>query len=238
MRLFLKSLTICIYLFTCWMSGGESLWTPGFQGYLSSEASLSVGDVVFVQVDADSRLSFSATSSDSRNVTLEFAGGDYGNLFSFLPVITARGNSSLEGEEAYRLRALIGARVAEIDAAGKARIAGLQSTSVAGNAERVSVSGWLDLRDLGPERVIDFTRLADARLSFSTFTQTPDQILTDQDIEEIVRTLQAAPQPAAPGETPLPAGEISEQRSYQLSEEKKRELLLRYINRMVDLIFQ
>lgn len=240
MRVFLNSLTICMYLITCWVSWGESLWTPGFQGYLSSEASVREGDIVFVRVDADSRLSYSATSNDSKNITLEFAGGDYGNLFSFLPVITARGDSRLEGEEAFALQALIGGRVAEIDAAGKARIAGTQSTSVAGNEETVSVSGWLDPRDLGTGRVVDFSRLADARLNFSTFMQSPNQILTNRDIEEILRTLQVTspPQPGAEAESTVPAAEIAGQRSYQLSEDKKRELLLRYINRMVDLIFQ
>jgi flagellar L-ring protein precursor FlgH len=240
MRVFLKSLTIFMYLITCWVSWGESLWTPGFQGYLSSEASVREGDVVFVRVDADSRLSYSATSNDSKNITLEFAGGDYGNLFSFLPVITARGDSRLEGEEAFALQALIGVRVAEIDAAGKARIAGTQSTSVAGNNETVSVSGWLDPRDLGPGRVVDFSRLADARLSFSTFMQSPNQTLTNRDIEEILRTLQetSPPQPGAELESTLQTAETAGQRSYQLSEAKKRELLLRYINRMVDLIFQ
>jgi hypothetical protein len=240
MRLFLKNLTICMFLLVCWVSRGESLWTPGFQGYLSSEASVQVGDVVFVQVDADSRLSFSATSSDSKNITLEFSGGEYGSLFSFLPVITARGDSRLEGEEAFAFRALIGGRVTEIDAAGKARIAGFQSTGVAGKTETLAVSGWLDPRDLGPERAIAFSRLADARLSFSTFLQSPDQTLTDGDIQEIVRTLAEPPPPGAPG-APGPGGPAPEtrvQRSYQLSEDKKRELLLRYINRLVDLIFQ
>jgi len=235
MRTFLKSLIVCIFSLVCWVPLSESLWTPGFQGYLSSESAVRLGDTVFVQVDADSRLTFSSTTSDSRNITLDFTGGEYGNLFSFLPVITARGDTRLEGEEAFRYSTLIGGRVTEIDAAGKARIAGFRSTSVAGNGETVSVSGWLDPRDLGSERVIAFSRLADARLSFSTFLQPSEQVLTERDIEEIVSTLLEAP---SEGDAEANAAAAPAQRSYQLSEDKKRELLLRYINRMVDLIFQ
>ena len=91
----------------------------------------------------------------------------------------------------------------------------------------------------------------DSRLQFRTFLQPAGATLTAADIEEVIETIEipaaaeAAPalpvgEPAATGQPPAPQVEpvIQERRSYQLSQEKKIELFLSYINRMVDLLFQ
>ena len=54
---------------------GESLWSPDFKGYLSGSRGLAAGDALVVQIDASSSLSFSSSSNDSKNLTLEFSGG-------------------------------------------------------------------------------------------------------------------------------------------------------------------
>ena len=79
-------------------AGGESLWSPDFKGYLSGSRGLAVGDALVVQIDASSSLSFSSTTSDSKNLTLEFTGGDSGNLFSFLPQGRTGGSLSTSGQ--------------------------------------------------------------------------------------------------------------------------------------------
>jgi ribosomal protein L12E/L44/L45/RPP1/RPP2 len=93
---------------------------------------------------------------------------------------------------------------------------------------------------------VAFAQLADARMQFRTFLEPAGATLTAADIEEVIETIEVpaatvpAPGAAAPGAAEAPAAQplIEERRSYQLSEEKKIELFLSYINRMVDLLFQ
>jgi hypothetical protein len=220
----------------------DSLWTPGFSGYLSSE-------------NASSSLSFEASTSDAKNITFEFSGGEFGNLFSFLPTTRTGGNQSVKGKQDYALETEIAARIAEIDETGKARLEGTRTFSLENKEELIAIGGWIDPSTLGSDRRISFSQLADARLRFRTFLQPAGATLTAADIEEVIETIQipaAAPATAAPAETApaaaaAPGGQpaaarvepvIQERRSYQLSQEKKVELFLSYINRMVDLLFQ
>ena len=229
----------------------DSLWTPGFPGYLSSESAVREGDIVLVQIDASSTLSFEASTSDAKNITFEFSGGEFENLFSFLPTTRTGGNQSAKGNQDYSLKTEIGARVAEIDGAGKARLEGSRTFSLENKEELVAITGWIDPSTLGSDRRISFSQLADARLRFRTFLQPAGATLSAADIEEVIQTIEipavtpaagAAPAEAdaeAAGAVPARAETvIQERRSYQLSQEKKIELFLSYINRMVDLLFQ
>ncbi len=243
--------------------GADSLWSPGFPGYLSSENAVREGDIVLVQIDAASSLSFEASSSDAKNITFEFSGGEFGNLFSFLPATRTGGNQSVQGNQDYSLETEIAVRVAEIDGTGKARLEGSRTFSLENKEELIAITGWIDPTTLGSDRRVSFSQMADARLRYRTFLEPAGATLSAADIEEVIETIEiptaarAAPAEAAraapaagaiPGEAEAaPGGEpqaaqaepvIQERRSYQLSREKKIELFLSYVNRMVDLLFQ
>jgi flagellar basal body L-ring protein FlgH len=224
----------------------DSLWTPGFEGYLSTKTAVQEGDIVLVQIDTSTSLSFDASASDAKNITFEFSGGEYGNLFSFLPATRTGGNQTARGKQEYTLNTEISARITEIDGTGKARIEGTRSFSLENKEELVSIIGWIDPGILGSERIVSFSQLADARLRFRTLLEPAGATLTAADIEEVIEIIQtqpaAAPGPEDAGQPPAgaPAAQpsVEERRSYQLTQEKKIELFLSYINRMVDLLFQ
>lgn len=224
----------------------DSLWTPGFEGYLSTKTAVQEGDIVLVQIDTSTSLSFDASASDAKNITFEFSGGEFGNLFSFLPATRTGGNQTVKGKQEYSLRTEVAARIAEIDGTGKARVEGTRRFSLENKEELVSITGWIDPGTLGPDRIVSFSQLADARLQFRTLLEPAGATLTAADIEEVIEIIQTQPA-AVPGEpdagqplTGAPAVQplVEERRSYQLTRDKKIELFLSYINRMVDLLFQ
>jgi len=237
------------------MLGAETLWTPGFQGYLSGTTSVRPGDILTVVIDSSSRLSFDSSSNDAKSVTLEFSGGEFGSLFSFLPAGRTASTQGVKGAHRYELASELAARVVEIDGAGKARVEGTRAVSVQGREEQLTVSGWLDPNALGAARQVHFSRLSDSRLSFRTFVQPASAILTAQDIEEALAALQRAPDlapvglppaPAPPGVPAAPAGIEGEGVAgaeapaavFTLAEAKRIELFLLYVNRLVDILFQ
>ncbi len=234
----------CLPGLTGW---ADTLWSPGFDGYLTGRSAVQVGDIVYVEVDGSSRLSFQASRSDARNLTLEFSGGDFGNLFSFLPNARSGGEQNLRGRQDYTLSSRFAARVVQVDGTGKARIQGTRSVSLEGGQESLTLAGWLDPADLGGGRVIRFSQLADSRLSFRTLLQPASPTLTTQDIQAVVAALAppaaaptaGAPSAAAPGAAPAQAPAAQAPRpTYQLTDSKKMELFLRYVNQLIDLLFQ
>jgi hypothetical protein len=231
------------------LAGAESLWTPTFQGYVSTTTNVRVGDILLVVVDTSSSLTFESSSNDSKNLTLEFSGGQFGNLFSFLPAVRTGGTLSVKGGQDYALQTELAVRVVDIDATGHARVQGTRGLTVQGRDEALTLSGWVDPAALGSDRRISFSALADSTLSFRTFLQPASPVLTAADIEEVVAELQApqaapgAPPaaPAAPGAggaAPPQGSAAPPQVTYQLTDAKKVELFLTYINRLVDILFQ
>ena len=263
-----RSVTLIIgfLLLSAATAAGDSLWSTEFSGYLDDEQIIEIGDTVIVKIDADFSLSFRSTSVDSKTFTLEFGGGEYGELFSFLPQIRASGDQDVKGSDELQLSSELAVRVTEIAEDGLLYVQGSRTIAVMGKEESLSLSGWLDPKDVGRNREIPFSRIADLRLVYRSLIQPEDEVLRDEDIEAVLQELVSPEQESAPpaeeaaaGEEEgvgaaaveaAPTGEEGGQPEVaaeetpagpatpSLTEEKKKELFLRYVNRLLDLIFQ
>ena len=227
------------------LAGAQSLWSPDSQGLLSSPPRLRPGDVVTVEVDAATTFSFRSIQSDAKSLSLELSGGQGGGLFSFLPSGSSSGDRSVQGGEELALQTSLGALVQEVNASGAALVQGVRRVSLGGREESVTLSGWLSPADLGADRRVRFERLADSRLVFRSLLQSAGPTLAPGDLVTPPRppaAAAAAPsgapaQQPAPGQTPTASAAVPTA-DLQLSEAKRRELLLQYLNRVVDILFQ
>jgi flagellar basal body L-ring protein FlgH len=220
-------LLICTLALSSSLLSAQSLWDHNFQGYIAGSSAFKVGDIVTLVIDSNLSLNFVSSSKDDKSITFEFSGGDYGGLFSFLPNGRTGGDRSVSGKETYALKTEISARVTQIDPTGKLVLSGTRSIQLEGKQETVTVTGRVDPKVIDSSGRFNFAQLDGARLTFSSFLQPRTNTLSAADIEEIVQEL------AAEGET-APKTE----KTVQLTDRKKRELLLLYLNRLIDVIFR
>jgi hypothetical protein len=240
-------------------ASGDSLWSPDFKGYLSGSKGFTVGDTLLVQIDASSSLSFTASTNDSKSLTLEFSGGDSGNLFSFLPQVRTGGTMTTTGRDNLSLRTQLPVVVTAINADGSAQVQGSRTVAVQGKNESITVSGSASPGQMDQKGTINFSRLANARLSYTTLLASAQNVLSNADIQTL---LAATPAPAAgaaapaaaaaPGgaaaaaapaagaaapaaATAAPASPAAPQLT--ISDARKRQLLLQYLNRLIDIVF-
>ena len=235
-------------------AGGESLWSPDFKGYLSGGRGFAVGDAIVVQIDASSSLSFSASSNDTKNLTLEFTGGDSGNLFSFLPLVRTGGTQSTTGKDSLSLKTQVPVVVTAVNPDGTAQVRGSRTVSVQGKNESVTVSGTVSPNLLDQKGSVSFSRLANSRLVYTTFLASAKDVLTQADLRTLLTPAPAAAgtpagqQAVAPAGTPAgtpgpqtapaSAGAAqAPQQSFAISDARKKELLLLYLNRLIDVVF-
>jgi len=239
-------------------AGAESLWSPGFKGYLSGGRGPAVGDVLVIQIDASSSLSFTSSSNDSKNLTLEFSGGEAGNLFSFLPQVRTSGSRNATGRDVLSLKTEIPVVVTAVNPDGTAQVQGSRTVSVEGKNESVTVSGTVSPSLVDQKGSVAFSRLANSRLVYTTFLTSSQDVLSPADIRQVLAPAPApagapgapaaAPAagaapgaPAAPGAAPAagqaPAAQPAAAPGLTLSDPKKRQLLLLYLNRLIDVIF-
>jgi len=230
--------------------GAESLWSPGFKGYLSGGRGPVVGDVLEIRIDASSSLSFTSSSNDTKNLTLEFTGGESGNLFSFLPQVRTTGSRSAAGRDVLSLKTEIPAVVTAANPDGTVQVQGSRTVSIEGKNESVTVSGSVSPGLIDQKGSVAFSRLANSRLIYTTFLSSSQDVLSPADIRQVLAPAgPAAAAPAAPAAGPAAAaGPGATQAGAQtaqpaaapgltLTDAKKRQLLLLYLNRLIDVIF-
>ncbi|MGO9411355.1 MAG: flagellar basal body L-ring protein FlgH [Spirochaetia bacterium] len=242
-------------------AGAESLWSPGFKGYLSGGRGPAVGDVLVVQVDASSSLSFTSSSNDSKNLTLDFSGGGSGNLFSFLPQVRTTGSRSAAGRDVLSLKTEIPAVVTAVNPDGTVQVQGSRNVVVEGKDESVTVSGAVSPSLIDQKGSVAFSRLANSRLTYRTFLTSGQDVLSPADLQQLLAPVPApvaaAPRAAAPGAAAAPAAggpaaapaaatpgaaspgaaQPPAAPTLTITDAKKKQLLLLYLNRLIDVIF-
>ena len=236
-------------------AGAESLWSPGFKGYLSGGRGPAVGDVLIIQIDASSSLSFTSSSNDAKNLTLEFSGGESGNLFSFLPQVRATGSRSTTGRDVLSLKTEIPAVVTAVNPDGTAQVQGSRTVSVEGKDESVTVSGSVSPGLVDQKGSVPFSRLANSRLVYRTFLTSSQDVLSPADLRQLLAPAPAAATPGAPAAAAAPAGaaagaapapgatagaaaaQPTAAPGLTITDAKKRQLLLLYLNRLIDVVF-
>jgi len=227
------------------MASGESLWSPAFKGYLGGSTGLVVGDALVVQIDASSSLTFASSTTDSKNLTLDFTGGQAGDLFSFLPQVRTSGSLSTGGKDSLSLTASFPVLVTAVAADGTAAVQGSRSIIIQGKNESITVSGSVPPRLVSTKGAINFSQLANARLSYTTLISSANSVLAAADLQTVTTpaatsatptTAGGATVPAAPAATATTAG-AAPQVSLVIPDARKKELLLQYLNRLLDVIF-
>ena len=236
------AIALCFVVLVSATAGGESLWSPDFKGYLAGRG-FAKGDSIVIVIDTSSALSFSASNTDSKNLTLEFSGGEGASLFSFVPQGKTGTNLSTKGAEQYSLKGQIPATVTDVDAAGRGMVQGNRVIQLEGKEESLTLSGWVSPKDVDQKGQVPLSRLGDARLVFRTFLAPAQPVLTSADIQRIIAAVQTAAPTAQAAATPgtagaAPAGAAAQPAAaLSVTDAKKMELLLIYLNRLIDIIF-
>jgi dihydropteroate synthase len=240
-----------LLLAAIWPTGGESLWTPDFKGYLSGGKGFAVGDALVVQIDASSSLSYSASSNDSKNLTLEFSGGDSGNIFSFLPQVRTGGTQNAAGKDGLSLKTQIPVLVTTVNPDGTAQVQGSRTVTIQGKNESITVTGSISPGLLDQKATINFSKVANARLTYTTFLASDRDVLSQADLQRLLTPTPAqggstspTPSAAATPASPAPSAQLggtsstaSAQSGLTIPDARKKELLLLYLNRLIDIIF-
>jgi flagellar basal body L-ring protein FlgH len=208
------------------VSPADSLWDQNFEGYIAGMSAFKAGDIVTIVIDSGFSLAFSSASKDAKSITFEFGGGNYGNLFTFLPVTKTGAEGTVSGKETYAFKTELAARVVDIDPTGKLVLSGTRTMQFEGKQETVTIAGRVDPKAVGSAKRVKFASIENTSLSFSSFLQPQTNTLSAQDIQETITEI-----------TTGPTGEKKQQVTTALTDAKKRELVLRYLNRLLDILF-
>ena len=230
------TIIICLFLVTCSPLFGESLWNPESGGLFTGKSAFQVGDVISVSINSGTSLSYTSTQVDNESITLEISGGEAGNLFSFLPAGSSGGSQNLRGGESLSIEAGLSASIVDIDENGQLILQGSRTFFVHGRQESITLSGSADPSLVGENRTIPLEMVADARLVYRTLLQSPTPVLAAGDLEILREPIEPVGAEVLDGEEDQTEERFTE--SLAITENRQRELLLLYLNRLIDMLFQ
>lgn len=242
----MKKTVMLLYAMTsiCLSVAGESLWDAEFQGYHRKPLLLREGETVFITLDSDTSLSFSASKTGDKEIVFEFSGGEGSNPFAFLPDVKTGTAGTIEGEEEYSLKGRVAARIGEQRGPGVYSVQGTRSIQLQGAVQALTVTGLLDASLLGEGKTVAFNSLQEGRVVFRSFLETETPLLTEADITRgLAESGTVEAEEGGFGEDAVvepgdgTGGQIPPE-GFSLLEDKKRALLLRFVNQFLDLVFQ
>ncbi len=179
------------FLLLALTAGADSLWSPGFDGYLGAGTRMQEGDTVMVTFTEGFSLSFKSVGTESKRITLQIAGGPYGDLLSFLPAASAEGNRSVAGDSQALLKGSLAARVSAVNG-GMLTLQASRSLTVNGRVESVDLNASVNARDVSQNRTVDFSRLVEPRLVYRGPAEPSADAIRDEDLLALQAALAAA----------------------------------------------
>lgn len=246
---------------------GESLWEPGFSGYITPRGTVDTGDQLLVEITPHTELTLQSSYVDSVNARLNFSGGEGEGLFDFLPEGSSGSDRSVEQEDSLNLNTRIAVLVVEKDNNGLLTLRGERSIEINGLREHIVLSGTLSPANLRRGRPVPFESLSNAELVYSGAGYGQTDAVTAEDLERLGREgidgggtaaeetaaeettaeedpeeAEELPEGVEPEEPQSPEAEGAEAENgreggYTLSRDRREEMLLEYINRFINVLF-
>ena len=244
---------------------GDSLVPNGFEGHLRASGTLKEGDVLVVEITQDLKLKLTSSRSSSNTVSFELAGGEGPDLFSFLPTGQTSRAKTLKSEEEVQLSAKMPVQITQIQNNGIAQVYGYRSMEADGGRQELSLNGSIVLASVSKGKAIAFDEVLNARLTYTSISEAAGQKLSESDFikndenmasadngipgSEILPDTEVPEQPAVAAEAVLPeapadtnaAGTAVNQQSrapqYSLTDERKKELFMHYMDEFMRLMF-
>ena len=244
---------------------GESVIPPNFAGHLTRSEAAVPGDVLLIEIHQDVQFSVTSTRSSSNSRVFELSGGEGGSLLSFLPSTESSSSMSLQSEESVSFSTVLPVMVTSIDEFGNADISGSRTMEMEGGRQEISLRGSISPDFITPGTAIPISRVLNTRFTYTTLSTISDPVFSELDFEEMEEepTPVGEAAPLAEGlppeglepegledaETPavgealgdgglaLPGPEAGAAEAFTLTDEKKRELFIQYINEFMRLMF-
>lgn len=197
-------------LFNCFLLCSANLWDNQAADVYSRKIRYRVNDGVKIRVDEKTKLKYTSSSKSLKTTSVNSQSGELSGVFEVIPSGDVNESKESSSKDEFEYIAELQGRIIDVKD-NYVTVSGSKTVSVDNKVSRISIRGDVALNDLKGNNV-NASDLMDERLEITTMIENAYFPLTNEDLD------------------------ISSD-SIVLTEEKKRDLLLQYLNKMLNVLF-
>lgn len=197
-------------LFNCFLLCSASLWDNQAADVYSRKIRYRVNDSVKIRVDEKTKLKYTGSSKSLKTTSVNSQSGELSGVFEVIPSGDVNESKESSNKDEFEYIAELQGRIIDVKD-NYITVSGSKTVSVDNKVSRISIRGDVALNDLKGNN-INAADLMDERLEITTMIENAYFPLTTEDLD------------------------VSSD-SIVLTEEKKRDLLLHYLNKMLNVLF-
>lgn len=204
-----KFFFLCM-LFNCFLLCSVNFWDDQAADVYSRKIRFKVNDSVKVRVDEKTKLKYAGSSKSLKTTSVNSESGELSGVFGIIPSGDVNESKESSSKDEFEYIAELQGRIIDIKD-NYITVSASKTVSVDNKVSRISIRGDVALNDLKGNNIYA-SDLMDERLEITTMIENAYFPLTNEDLD------------------------VSSD-SVSLTEEKKRDLLLQYLNKMLNVIF-
>ncbi|MCG8569374.1 MAG: flagellar basal body L-ring protein FlgH [Spirochaetes bacterium] len=222
MKLPLKwtAITILTFLYSISILFAETLWDNKAGDIYSRNINYKTGDTIKILIEEETAILYKSSTQSLKTYTLDVKGGDFSAVLNFLPQGKVEENKNSQDKDEIKISNFINAQIVNVDNS-LLTIEGSKTITLNNKTSTVRLNGRIHINDIINQQV--YARdILDQRLTITTLLENQSSIIADNDIISVITN---------------PDSTTDQKEELQLSEIKKRELMLQYVNKILNLIF-
>jgi flagellar basal body L-ring protein FlgH len=212
---FIVTLLIIILL----SSFSDSLWNDKAGGIYNKKVNYNVGDSIQVVLNESSNLEYNSNSRASKSYKVQISGSKISGITDILPQGNIEEDKNSQDIDRIKLNGTLQARVTAVGD-NFITIQGIKDIGINNKASRVLITGNAYLQDIKGNS-IESNKLIDSSLQITTLIDNNNTIISDKDLINKNKDL---------------TGDVKEDIS--ISDQKKRELQLQILNKILNVILK
>lgn len=197
-------------IFGCFFLCAATLWDDAAGDIYSRKIRYRVNDSIKIKIDEKTKLKYTGSSKTLKTASINSQGGELAGVFGIVP--SADVNESKESSDKDELEYVAELQGRIIDVKDSyVTVSGSKTISIDNKVSRISIRGDIALGDL-KGNTVNASDFMDERLEITTAVENAFLPLTDEDFDVSSDVI-------------------------VLTEEKKRDLLVKYLNKMLNVLF-
>lgn len=197
-------------IFGCFFLCSATLWDDAAGDIYSRKIRYRVNDSIKIKIDEKTKLKYTGSSKTLKTASINSQGGELAGVFEIVP--SADVNESKESSDKDELEYVAELQGRIIDVKDSyVTVSGSKTISIDNKVSRISIRGDIALGDL-KGNTVNASDFMDERLEITTAVENAFLPLTDEDFDVSSDVI-------------------------VLTEEKKRDLLVKYLNKMLNVLF-